>query len=476
MTYKQACVLIVGDEPDILHLKQLIAGRWGAPAAVTGSEDAAPWVQAEIDPLALTLDTGPAGQSLGKALEMPPVLVGGKGQNCETDASAKETSGESQLGRAPAEVVFLGGELRPDLGHRRIPVAGRDMSPSDMGAHSSYCTACGSGSIGLQGKKSGETEYEQCLGGTVVLHLNLSRIGQRLGGIGSGLWGLLISSGIGLRHLAAELWDFKNSAAVRSWWISLRKLTRRGKAAGSAWIPKLGRGTNFLGRRITRHSLLPVSRALRIKLEACLQFCRNRKELYFNGRFARKASTGNDIEQTSQTNLDGGIPGAAPPPAGHLGPAGTAPVHPSTLNEPRLDELLVTQGRFIGSKLEAFLQALLEAYSKVAARGGNDPLLLAPVVPLADVYESLHWSPNQPQAYSRNEFARDIYLLHRSGLDKTASGVQVSFPISRGVPEKTFTTTDENGVEKRYFGIRFMKVAGSLGRHTPGLAPQNLPV
>jgi hypothetical protein len=49
----------------------------------------------------------------------------------------------------------------------------------------------------------------------------------------------------------------------------------------------------------------------------------------------------------------------------------------------------------------------------------------------------------------------DVYLLHRGGVDTTRSGARVSFPISRGVRGKILTVIDENGEQKRYYGIRF---------------------
>jgi hypothetical protein len=104
---------------------------------------------------------------------------------------------------------------------------------------------------------------------------------------------------------------------------------------------------------------------------------------------------------------------------------------------------------------ESFLAALFEAYSKIVAQDGDDLLSLAPIVPLTDIYRVLTLLPGQAREYSRQEFARDIYLLHRAGVDTTRTGARVSFPISRGVRGKTLTVIDENGEQKRYYGIRF---------------------
>jgi hypothetical protein len=72
-----------------------------------------------------------------------------------------------------------------------------------------------------------------------------------------------------------------------------------------------------------------------------------------------------------------------------------------------------------------------------------------------DIYRLLTLLPGQAREYSRQEFARDIYLLHRGGVDTTRSGARVSFPISRGVRGKILTVIDENGEQRRYYGIRF---------------------
>ena len=104
---------------------------------------------------------------------------------------------------------------------------------------------------------------------------------------------------------------------------------------------------------------------------------------------------------------------------------------------------------------EAFLTALYEAYTRIVTQREGDPLLLAPVVPLVDIYALLTLLPGQGRDYSRQEFARDVYLLHRGGKNTTKGGAKVSFPISRGVRGKTLVVIDENGEERRYYGIRF---------------------
>ncbi len=104
---------------------------------------------------------------------------------------------------------------------------------------------------------------------------------------------------------------------------------------------------------------------------------------------------------------------------------------------------------------EAFLSALFEGYSKIAAERGSDTIDASPVVALVDIYSLLTLLPGQAKEYSRQEFARDIYLLHRGNIQTTKAGARVSFPISRGVRGKTLSVVDESGELRRYYGIRF---------------------
>jgi hypothetical protein len=114
---------------------------------------------------------------------------------------------------------------------------------------------------------------------------------------------------------------------------------------------------------------------------------------------------------------------------------------------------------------ESFLNAIFEAYSRIIEERGDKSPELAPIVPLLDVYRLLTLLPGQAREYSRQEFARDIYLLHRGDVTTTRSGDRISFPISRGVKGKIFSVVDESGEERRYYSIRFTRVNAAL---TPG--------
>ncbi|HEU0021529.1 MAG TPA: hypothetical protein VFR55_07650 [Dehalococcoidia bacterium] len=141
-------------------------------------------------------------------------------------------------------------------------------------------------------------------------------------------------------------------------------------------------------------------------------------------------------------------------------------LRPSVLVE-LLKELQEKPPRF---RSELFLNALFEAYSRMVDERGSNSLDPAPIVPLLDVYRLLTLLPGQAKEYSRQEFARDIYLLHRGNVTTTKSGGRISFPISRGVKGKIFSVIDESGEERRYYAIRFTQ-EGALGTGSPSLVP-----
>lgn len=110
---------------------------------------------------------------------------------------------------------------------------------------------------------------------------------------------------------------------------------------------------------------------------------------------------------------------------------------------------------------EAFLSALFKAYRVLAQRHGSGALQRGSVERLVDVYELLTLLPDQSREYSRQEFARDIYLLDRSGITQTRDGFVLSFPASTGTRSVSgvITAITERGEERRYWGVSFVKDA-----------------
>jgi len=106
---------------------------------------------------------------------------------------------------------------------------------------------------------------------------------------------------------------------------------------------------------------------------------------------------------------------------------------------------------------EAFLESLFQAYSFLVDRYGPNPLDGGHTEPLLRVYELLTLLPGAAREYSRQEFARDIYLLDRGGVTTTRRGYIVSFPASTGARSASGSVrvVTETGQEKVYYGIAF---------------------
>ena len=103
-----------------------------------------------------------------------------------------------------------------------------------------------------------------------------------------------------------------------------------------------------------------------------------------------------------------------------------------------------------------FLQGLYGAYrARLGARGSR---AAGPaVVPLTDLYELLTLLPGTTREYSRQEFARDVYLLDQSGETKTRTGETLEFHASTGTKAArgTLTVVTQGGTEKSYYAIAF---------------------
>ena len=125
----------------------------------------------------------------------------------------------------------------------------------------------------------------------------------------------------------------------------------------------------------------------------------------------------------------------------------------------RLKELQKKPPRF---RPDIFLEALHSAYRKAAQIKGTHDKNSADagtVISLLDIYELFTLLPGQSKEYSRQEFARDIFLLDRSGVNETKDGAKLSLPASTGtkIASRTLNIINEFGEEKRYYGIAFTK-------------------
>lgn len=104
-------------------------------------------------------------------------------------------------------------------------------------------------------------------------------------------------------------------------------------------------------------------------------------------------------------------------------------------------------------KPEGFLDALCRAYDMVLAKNAQRA---GSVAKLVDVYEVLTLLPGSARDYSKQEFARDLYLLDQSGVTATREGRVITFPASaltRGAGG--LSTVTRSGQEKLYVGVQF---------------------
>lgn len=112
------------------------------------------------------------------------------------------------------------------------------------------------------------------------------------------------------------------------------------------------------------------------------------------------------------------------------------------------------QERDVRFKAEAFLDSLRSAYELLAAGEGKRP---DGVVRLLDIWAVLTMLPGQRAQYSKQEFARDLYLLDRSGVTSTPrSPRSLRWSASTGTKGTgTLVTVAPSGQQQRYWGVSF---------------------
>lgn len=104
-------------------------------------------------------------------------------------------------------------------------------------------------------------------------------------------------------------------------------------------------------------------------------------------------------------------------------------------------------------KPEAYLEALAAVYDLVVAHLRVNP---GATVKLADIYTVLTVLPGSARDYSRQELARDLYLLDQSGITRIKDGRQLELPASALTRSPgVLRTVTRSGQEKVYAGISF---------------------
>jgi hypothetical protein len=130
-------------------------------------------------------------------------------------------------------------------------------------------------------------------------------------------------------------------------------------------------------------------------------------------------------------------------------------LRPSTL----VSHLKALQNKPVRFRPEMFLESLFLAYETLIKSRGKDHVGRGIVITLLEIYRLLTLLPGQAKEYSRQEFARDVYLLDKSGVTKTKNDFVIRLPASTGTRSTTGTirVITREGKDKRYYGISFTK-------------------
>ena len=130
-------------------------------------------------------------------------------------------------------------------------------------------------------------------------------------------------------------------------------------------------------------------------------------------------------------------------------------LRPSTL----VSHLKALQNKPVRFRPEMFLESLFSAYETLIRSRGKDQVGKGIVIPLLDIYRLLTLLPGQAKEYSRQEFARDVYLLDQSGVTNTKKDFVIRLPASTGTRSTTGTirVITREGQDKPYYGISFTK-------------------
>jgi len=113
-----------------------------------------------------------------------------------------------------------------------------------------------------------------------------------------------------------------------------------------------------------------------------------------------------------------------------------------------------TQDRAPRFKAEAFLDSLRAGYELVVASEGKKD---DGVIRLVDIWSVLTMLPGQRGQYSKQEFARDLYLLDQSGVTRTArNSRELRWSASTGTKGSgVLVTVSRSGQRQHYWGVSF---------------------
>jgi hypothetical protein len=126
-----------------------------------------------------------------------------------------------------------------------------------------------------------------------------------------------------------------------------------------------------------------------------------------------------------------------------------------------VEHLKSLQNKPVKFKSEAFLESLHDAYVICIQKKDKSLMDCGLDIPLIDIYNLFTLLPGQSKEYSKQEFARDIYLLDQSNIMVTKNGLKMKLEgstLSKS-PGKCLTIVTKSGQEKKYGTIAFSKVS-----------------
>jgi hypothetical protein len=116
-------------------------------------------------------------------------------------------------------------------------------------------------------------------------------------------------------------------------------------------------------------------------------------------------------------------------------------------------ELKANQARKPRFRPQQFIESLYKAYRLLGGREADRT-----VVPLRRVYDAFTLLPGSARDYDLGDFARDVYLLDRSGVNVTASGAEMDFPTGAGANAANVVSfVTEHGDQRIYYRLRFLE-------------------
>jgi hypothetical protein len=104
---------------------------------------------------------------------------------------------------------------------------------------------------------------------------------------------------------------------------------------------------------------------------------------------------------------------------------------------------------------EQFLELLHRTYRLLVEKQYGRTL------PLTAIYDALTLMPGSSAEYGHIEFARDLFLLDRSGITKTKAGATLALPASTGTKgsKGMYSFVSPDGEPVTYYGIQFLEAS-----------------